>query len=418
MAHTTPAHGTAYHEIAGPRRRQRRGRCKNAPAIASADGCGGVTDVRRTRTPGLDRSSGTQTRRGRRHRDAPSRRALAANAFARRLPLYPAAIAPNRAPAGSHRRAAHHALGGVAETPEASWWCSCMAGRAAAARPITAAITTRRFCRLIVYDQRGAGQSPHRFGRAHSTNTTPAPDRRSRAPAHAHHRRSSSPGRSSAAPGARPSRSLRRGPSRTAWGLVGPARHFLSAARRRSRWFLHDMRFVFPKACGAHSRGFLPGCGAARDLLRPLPSRRLTDPEPAVHLPAQPTRRAATRAPCSTLLPDPELVAHFDEDARRAALHRPHREAHSLRATIYCLPDNAARSPASRRIRQSCRASIVQGLYDAGVHRSFRQTEPPLRRPEADYHDRAATPRPLGPRAGHRTRGTRRGDDRFRDILD
>src|SRR5713101_2930305 len=77
------------------------------------------------------------------------------------------------------------------------------------------------------------------------------------------------------------------------------------------RWFLYDLRFIFPEAWRAFA-GFLPEAERG-DLLAGY-YRRLINPDPAVHMSAA---HAWSRyeGSCSTLLPDPELVAHFDEDA-------------------------------------------------------------------------------------------------------
>jgi proline iminopeptidase len=87
-------------------------------------------------------------------------------------------------------------------------------------------------------------------------------------------------------------------------------------------WFLYGIRTVFPEAWRAFS-GFLPE-SERTDLLEAY-HRRLTNPDPAVHMPA--ARAWSTyEGACSTLLPSPDTVAAFGED--RMALGRARIEAH------------------------------------------------------------------------------------------
>ena len=69
--------------------------------------------------------------------------------------------------------------------------------------------------------------------------------------------------------------------------------------------------------------GFIPE--AERGDLLAAYHRRLTDPEPAVHLPAA-RRWSVYEGSCSTLLPNPALVADFASD--RVALGLARIEAH------------------------------------------------------------------------------------------
>lgn len=146
---------------------------------------------------------------------------------------------------------------------------------------------------------------------------------------------------------------------------------------RRSEidWFLYGIRSVFPEAWQRFA-GFLPE--TERDDLLGSYHRRLTDPDPAVHLPA--ARAWSTyEGGCSTLLPSPETVAAFGED--RMALGLARIEAHYFANRIF-LPENALleRIERIRRIP----AIIVQGRYDMvcpivtadELHRAW---------PEADY---------------------------------
>ncbi|MEO8739708.1 MAG: prolyl aminopeptidase [Casimicrobiaceae bacterium] len=140
------------------------------------------------------------------------------------------------------------------------------------------------------------------------------------------------------------------------------------------QWFLYDMRFVFPEAWRAFS-GFLPS--AERDDLLASYHRRLVDPDPAIHLPAA---RAWSRyeGSCSTLLPDPELVAHFEED--RVALAIARIEAHYFVNNMF-LPDNALLADIARIRHIPC--TVVQGRYDAvcpilsadDLHRAWPEAE-------------------------------------------
>ena len=170
-------------------------------------------------------------------------------------------------------------------------------------------------------------------------------------------------------------------------------------------WFMYDLRLFFPEAWRAFA-GFLPE-GERADLLTSY-YRRLTNPDPAVHMPAA---HAWSRyeGSCSTLLPDPELVAHFDEDAVALAIARI--EAHYFVNRIF-LPDDALLANLARIRHLPC--TIVQGRYDAvcpihsadDLHRAW---------PEAEYI--------VVPDAGHSARepGIARelvaATDRFRSRL-
>ncbi|HEY1461119.1 MAG TPA: prolyl aminopeptidase [Casimicrobiaceae bacterium] len=140
------------------------------------------------------------------------------------------------------------------------------------------------------------------------------------------------------------------------------------------RWFLYDMRFLFPEAWRAFSE-FLPN--AERGDLLGAYHRRLISADPAVHLPAA---HAWSRyeSSCSTLLPDPELVAHFDEDAVALAIARI--EAHYFVNNIF-LRDNALLADIDRIRHLPC--TVVQGRYDAvcpimsadDLHRAWPEAE-------------------------------------------
>jgi proline iminopeptidase len=171
------------------------------------------------------------------------------------------------------------------------------------------------------------------------------------------------------------------------------------------RWFMHDMRFVFPEAWRAFA-SFLPE--AERGDILASYYRRLTHPDPAQHLPAA---HAWSRyeSSCSTLLPDPELVAHFDEDAIALAIARI--EAHYFVHGLF-LSEDALLAGVARLRQVPC--AIVQGRYDIvcpirsadDLHRAW---------PEAEYV--------VVPDAGHSARepGIARelvaATDRLRDRL-
>ncbi len=148
-------------------------------------------------------------------------------------------------------------------------------------------------------------------------------------------------------------------------------------------WFLYGLRNLFPEAWRAFTA---PIPEAERgDLLRAY-HRRLTDPDPAVHLPA--ARAWSTyEGSCSTLLPSPETVAYFAGDVVALGLARI--EAHYFINDIF-LPENSLLDRADR-IR-NIPGIIVQGRYDAvcpivsadDLHRAW---------PEAEYH--------IVPDAGH-----------------
>ena len=120
-------------------------------------------------------------------------------------------------------------------------------------------------------------------------------------------------------------------------------------------WFLYGIRTVFPEAWRAFA-GYLPQ--AERDDLLQSYYRRLTDPDPAVHMPA--ARAWSTyEGACSTLLPSPDTVAAFGED--RMALGLARIEAHYFRNNIVAPEDDLIRQV--DRIRH-LPAIIVQGRYD------------------------------------------------------
>ncbi|MFC7736246.1 prolyl aminopeptidase [Roseomonas sp. GCM10028921] len=120
-------------------------------------------------------------------------------------------------------------------------------------------------------------------------------------------------------------------------------------------WFLYGLRRVFPDAWAAFAE-HVPA--AERHDLLGAYLRRLTDPDPTVHL-------AAARAwsnyegLCSTLLPSPEIVASFAQD--RSALGLARIEAHYFAHDLFLPPEGLlARMDRLAHVP----AEIVQGRYD------------------------------------------------------
>ena len=116
------------------------------------------------------------------------------------------------------------------------------------------------------------------------------------------------------------------------------------------------MRTLFPEAWRAFA-GAVPG-SERRDLLAAY-YRRLTDPDPAVHMPAA-RAWSIYEGTCSTLLPSAETVAYFAGDVVSLGLARI--EAHYFSHDIF-LPENSLLEGAERLRRIP--AVIVQGRYDA-----------------------------------------------------
>ena len=126
---------------------------------------------------------------------------------------------------------------------------------------------------------------------------------------------------------------------------------------RRSEidWFLYGMRTVYPEAWRKFCEGVPP---AERGDLLGAYYKRLTDPDPAVHMPAARSWSLYEGA-CSTLLPSPETVASFGEDRKALGLARI--EAHYFTHHVYGAENDLVRR--IDRIRQ-IPAVIVQGRYD------------------------------------------------------
>jgi len=124
---------------------------------------------------------------------------------------------------------------------------------------------------------------------------------------------------------------------------------------REVDWFLTGMGRFFPEAW-ARFANHLPA--AERGNLLGAYLARLTDPDPAIHLPAA-MAWSEYEGACSTLLPSPETVAAFRD--RRMALGLARIEAHYLANGGFVDGDGLlAGTGALRHIP----AVIVQGRYD------------------------------------------------------
>ena len=136
-------------------------------------------------------------------------------------------------------------------------------------------------------------------------------------------------------------------------GLV--LRGIFLATRAEIDWFMHGMRHIFPEAWRAFAEHLtLP----ERDDLLQGYYRRLTHPDPAIHLPAA---RAWDRyeCACSSLLPRGDGVARHDDDMAALAIARieSHYFIHDAFLADQQLIDNLS------RIRH-LPCTIVQGRYD------------------------------------------------------
>ncbi len=125
--------------------------------------------------------------------------------------------------------------------------------------------------------------------------------------------------------------------------------------QREVDWFLRDLSAIFPDAHATFA-GFLPDSERG-DILGGY-YRRLTDPDPAVHMPAA-RAWSVYEGSCSTLLPSPDTVTSFAQD--RTALGLARIEAHYFAHDLF-LPLEGLLG-AMRRIGH-IPAEIVQGRYD------------------------------------------------------
>ena len=121
------------------------------------------------------------------------------------------------------------------------------------------------------------------------------------------------------------------------------------------QWWLYGLKAVFPDAWEAFA-GYLPA-EERGDLLAGY-YRRLTDPDPAVHMPAARTW-ARYEAACSTLMPSPQTIQAFSRDPVALALARL--EAHYFVNGVF-LEEGQLLAEAGRLA--DIPGVIVQGRYD------------------------------------------------------
>ena len=120
-------------------------------------------------------------------------------------------------------------------------------------------------------------------------------------------------------------------------------------------WFLYEMRTVFPEAWAKFS-GFIPE--AERGDLLTAYSKRLFDPDPAIYRPAARSWGGYEGA-CATLLPNPAVVADMEDDTVALGLARM--EAHYMRHHAF-MGDHDLTNHIDK-IRH-IPAVIIQGRYD------------------------------------------------------
>lgn len=120
-------------------------------------------------------------------------------------------------------------------------------------------------------------------------------------------------------------------------------------------WFLHGIARFYPDA-HANFVGFLPPEERGDVLGGYL--RRLTHPDPGVHLPAA-RAWSIYEGSCSTLLPSPETVTSFAQD--RTALGLARIEAHYFAHELFLPPEGLL---AHMDRISHLPAEIVQGRYD------------------------------------------------------
>lgn len=125
--------------------------------------------------------------------------------------------------------------------------------------------------------------------------------------------------------------------------------------RAEVEWFMHGLHLVFPDVHATFA-GFLRE-DERGDLLGSY-LRRLTDPDPAIHMPAA-RAWSVYEGSCSTLLPSPDTVSSFAQD--RTALGLARIEAHYFAHDLFLPPEGLLARMA--RIGH-LPGEIVQGRYD------------------------------------------------------
>lgn len=135
-------------------------------------------------------------------------------------------------------------------------------------------------------------------------------------------------------------------------GLI--LRGIFLGTRAEIDWFIHGMGMVFPEAYRTF-HGFLPP--RERGNVLEAYYRRLTHPDPRIHLPAA-RQWSGYEASCSTLMPTNASLAYSEE---RTALALARIEAHYFVHGIF-LPEEALLHNLDS-IRQ-IPAAIIQGRYD------------------------------------------------------
>jgi proline iminopeptidase len=120
-------------------------------------------------------------------------------------------------------------------------------------------------------------------------------------------------------------------------------------------WFLYGLRRIFPDAWASFAEHVPP---AERHDLLSAYLRRLTDPDPVIHLAAA-RSWSNYEGLCSTLLPSPETVASFAQD--RSALGLARIEAHYFAYDLFLPPEGLL---AGMDRLAHVPAEIVQGRYD------------------------------------------------------
>lgn len=146
--------------------------------------------------------------------------------------------------------------------------------------------------------------------------------------------------------------------------------------RSEIEWFLYHLRNIFPEPWREFSE-YIPE-GERADLLRAY-YRRLTDPDPSIHMPAA-HAWGRYEGSCSTLLPNPGTVAFFSSDNVSLSLARieAHYFIHDIFLPVNSLLDNA-------HTLRPIPTVIVQGRYDA-VCPIVSADDLVRKLPEAEYH--------------------------------